>query len=73
MKLTKLEQDSLRVALEYAICDYESNLNWYIENRELYKHDTSINRAVNEAEIKRARREVKGMQRVQDKLLSEIS
>ncbi len=73
MKLTKLEQESLRMALEYAICDYEENLRWHIGNRELYKDDTSINRAVNEAEIKSARKHLKAVERVQDKLLSEIS
>jgi hypothetical protein len=60
------------MALEYAICDYEENLRWYIGNRELYKDDTSINRAINEAEIKSARRHLNAVQRVQDKLLSKI-
>jgi len=74
MKLTKLELESLRMALEYSICDYESNLQFFIDNRELYNtdDDTEVNKSVNETDIKIARRELKGMQRVQQKLLQEI-
>lgn len=73
MKLTKLELESLRMALEYAICDYEENLRWHIGNRELYEDYTSVDRAINEAEIKSARRHLNAVRRVQDKLLVEIS
>ena len=73
MKLTKLELESLRMALEYSICDYESNLQFFIDNRELYNtDDTEVNKSVNETDIKIARRELKGMQRAQDKLLREM-
>ena len=73
MKLTKLEQDALRMALEYAICDYETNLQFFIDNRQFYKHDdTYVEKTANESDIKIARSELRGMQRVQDKLLREI-
>ena len=72
MKLTKLEQESLRMALEYAICDYETNLQFLIDNRKFYGCEDSVNKSFNESDIKNARREVKGMQRAQDKLLQEI-
>ena len=57
MKLTKLEKESLREALEYAICDYEENLNSQIE----YDFEKSS--------IKQQRQVLKGLQRVQQKLL----
>jgi hypothetical protein len=60
MKLTKLEKESLREALEYAICDYEENLNSQIE------HDFE------KSSIKQQRQVLKGLQRVQQKLLQEI-
>lgn len=60
MKLTKLEKESLREALEYAICDYEENLNSQIE----YDFEKSS--------IKQQRQVLKGLQRVQQKLLQEI-
>ena len=73
MKLTKLEQDALRMALEYAICDYQTNLQFFIDNRKFYKYDdTYVEKTANESDIKIARSELKGMQRVQDKLIREI-
>ncbi len=72
MKLTKLEQESLRMALEYAICDYETNLHFFIDNRKFYGCEDSVNKSLNESDIKIARSELKGMQRAQDKLLREM-
>ena len=74
MKLTKLEQESLRTALEYAICDYETNLQFFIDNRQYYKFadETYVEKTINESDIKIARSELKGMQRAQNKLLREM-
>ena len=52
----KLEKQSLRVALEYAICDYETQLESLIDN------DYPLE------DITEQRQLVKGMQRVQTKL-----
>lgn len=60
MKLTKLEKECLREALEYAICDYEENLYTQIE----YDFEKSS--------IKQQRQVLKGLQRVQAKLLEVI-
>lgn len=61
MKLTTLEKECLREALEYAICDYEENLNRQIEL------DFS------KSSIKEQRQVLKGMQRVQVKLLKGVA
>jgi hypothetical protein len=61
MQLTKLEKKCLREALEYAICDYEENLNSQIE----YDFEKSS--------IKQQRQVLKGLQRVQAKLLKEVA
>lgn len=61
MQLTKLEKKCLREALEYAICDYEENLMHQIE------HDFE------KSSIKEQRQVLKGMQRVQAKLLKEVA
>lgn len=61
MQLTKLEKKCLREALEYAICDYEKNLMHQIE----YDFEKSS--------IKEQRQVLKGMQRVQAKLLKEVA
>ena len=62
MKLTKLEKNCLRVALEYSISDYETNL----EEMVLYY-------GFNAEDIKEQRQLVKGMQRIQAKLLKEVA
>ena len=73
MKLTQLEQQSLQMALEYAICDYETNLQFLIDQRQYYKEeDTYVSKPCNEEDIRVARQEVKGMQRAFDKLVQEI-
>ena len=72
MNLTTLEQDSLHIALEYSICDYQENLQSLIDNRELYGKDTYVTKPTNEKDIKIARQELKGMQRTLNKLLQEI-
>jgi len=72
MKLTQLEQKSLKMALEYAICDYETNLQFFIDNRQLYGCENSVNKSLNESDIKNARSELRGMQRAQDKLFREM-
>jgi|5_EtaG_2_1085323.scaffolds.fasta_scaffold39050_3 hypothetical protein len=56
MKLTPLETKCLREALIYAICDYEENLNYQIEND------------FDKSEIKVQRQLLKGMERVHSKL-----
>ena len=61
MQLTKLEKKCLKEALEYAICDYEENLNSQIE----YDFEKSS--------IKQQRQVLKGLQRVQAKLLKEVA
>jgi|TARA_B110000211_G_C13927365_1_gene485590 hypothetical protein len=61
MQLTKLEKKCLGEALEYAICDYEENLIHQIE----YDFEKSS--------IKEQRQVLKGMQRVQAKLLKEVA
>jgi hypothetical protein len=60
MDLTKLEKQSLRVALEYAICDYETQLDSLIDNDYPVK------------DITEQRQLVKGMQRIQTKLLNKL-
>ena len=60
MDLTKLEKQSLRVALEYAICDYETQLESLIDN------DYPLE------DITEQRQLVKGMQRVQTKLTNQL-
>lgn len=60
MYLTKLEKQSLRVALEYAICDYETQLESLIDN------DYPLE------DITEQRQLVKGMQRVQTKLTNQL-
>jgi hypothetical protein len=60
MNLTKLEKQSLRVALEYAICDYETQLESLIDN------DYPLE------DITEQRQLVKGMQRVQTKLTNQL-
>ena len=72
MKLTKLEQESLNAAFEYAICDYEQNLILYIQERECYDDSTLEYKASNEQNIKIARKELGGMQRAYNKLFKEI-
>ena len=73
MKLTTLEQQSLQMALEYAICDYETNLQFLIDQRQYYKEeDTNVYKPCNEENIRVARQGLKGMQRASDKLLQEI-
>lgn len=62
MKLTKLEKNCLRVALEYSISDYETNL----EEMVLYY-------GFNAEDIKEQRQLVRGMQRIQTKLLKEVA
>ena len=61
MQLTPLEKECLREALEYSICDYEENLNTQIE----YEFEPSS--------IKQQRKVLKGLQRIQLKLLQEIA
>jgi len=61
MKLTDLEKKCLRVALEYSLCDYEHHL------------EDIIGYGIDAEEIKDQRQMVKGMQRVQTKLLKEIA
>ena len=61
MKLTTLEKECLMVALEYATCDYEENLNRQIELD------------FEKSSIKEQRQVLKGMQRVQAKLLKEVT
>jgi hypothetical protein len=61
MQLTPLEKECLREALEYSICDYEENLNTQIE----YEFEPSS--------IKQQRKVLKGLQRIQSKLLQEIA
>ena len=56
MKLTILEKQCLKVAIEYSISDYETQLRFLIEN------------CVNKEEIKEQRKLLKGMQRIQNKL-----
>ena len=60
MNLTKLEKQSLRVALEYAICDYKTQLESLIDN------DYPLE------DITEQRQLVKGMQRVQTKLTNQL-
>ena len=60
MNLTTLEKECLKEALEYAICDYEENLNRQIE----------LN--FEKSSIKEQRQVLKGMQRTLNKLLQEI-
>lgn len=57
MKLTPLEKKCLKEALIYAICDYEENLKYQIDN------------GFEPSEIKEQRQLLKGMERVQAKLL----
>ena len=61
MQLTPLEKECLREALEYSISDYEENLNTQIE----YEFEPSS--------IKEQRKVLKGLQRIQSKLLQEIA
>ena len=61
MRLTKLEKNCLRIALQYSISDYETNL----EDMVVYGFDAE--------DIKDQRQLVKGMQRVQTKLLKEVA
>ena len=61
MKLTTLEKECLREALEYAICDFEENLNRQIELD------------FEKSSIKEQRQVLKGMQRVQVKLLKGVA
>ena len=61
MQLTPLEKECLREALEYSISDYEENLIAQIE----YDFEPSS--------IKEQRQVLRGMQRVQAKLLKEIA
>ena len=61
MKFTDLEKNCLQVALQYSISDYETNLEEMVS----YGFDAE--------EIKDQRQMVKGMQRVQKKLLKEIA
>ena len=61
MQLTSLEKECLREALEYSISDYEENLIAQIE----YDFEPSS--------IKEQRQVLRGMQRVQAKLLKEIA
>ena len=56
MKLTILEKQCLKVAIEYSISDYETQLRFLIEN------------CVDKEEIKEQRKLLKGMQRIQNKL-----
>jgi len=56
MKLTPLETKCLREALIYAICDYEENLRYKIDND------------FEKSEIKEQRQFLKGMERVHLKL-----
>jgi len=56
MKLTPLETKCLEEALVYAICDYEENLKYQIDN------DFEL------SEIKTQRQLLKGMQRAYAKL-----
>ncbi len=56
MKLTPLETKCLREALIYAICDYEENLRYKIDND------------FEKSEIKEQRQLLKGMERVHLKL-----
>ena len=60
MKLTELEKNCLRVALQYSISDYETNLEEMVS----YGFDAE--------DIKDQRQLVKGMQRIQTKLLNEL-
>ena len=61
MKLTALEKECLMEALEYATTDYEENLNRQIE----FDFEKSS--------IKEQRQLLKGMQRVQAKLLKGVA
>lgn len=56
MKLTPLETKCLREALIYAICDYEENLRYQVDND------------FDKSEIKQQRQLLKGMERVHLKL-----
>ena len=56
MKLTKLEMKCLKIALEYATCDYEECLKSMIEND------------FEKSEIREQRQVLKGMKRIQEKL-----
>ena len=60
MNLTKIEKQCLRVALEYSICDYETQLASLIDNDYSNKEDIAEQRQL-----------VKGMQRIQTKLLNQ--
>ena len=61
MRLTELEKNCLRVALEYSISDYETNLKEMVL---YYGFDAK--------DIKEQRQLVRGMQRIQTKLLNEF-
>ena len=61
MRLTELEKNCLRVALQYSISDYETNL----EEMVLYY-------GFDAKDIKEQRQLVRGMQRIQTKLLNEF-
>ena len=61
MRLTTLEKECLMEALEYATTDYEENLNRQIELD------------FEKSSIKEQRQVLKGMQRVQAKLLKEVT
>ena len=62
MRLTKLEKNCLHVALEYSISDYETNL----EEMVLYY-------GFDAKSVKEQRQLVRGMQRIQTKLLKEVA
>jgi len=59
MKLTPLETKCLKEALIYAICDYEENLRYQIDNN------------FDKSEIKAQRQLLKGMDRVHTKLVKQ--
>jgi len=56
MKLTPLETKCLEEALVYAICDYEENLNYQVDN------------GFDPSEIKAQRQLLRGMERARSKL-----